>query len=1236
MRKICLALFAAYLLSPDLRAEPVVASQEPGARAAKTKPSKTKNGTHEYASDAEARFVDTFLKNRHYAGGYDTSVFEGHHTYLLEDDFLECGNSVIDYDMQPNGWDVDRRGGRLRGDGVHMCLMDGDPDNVVSLSHRLMTHRKGDLVLETAMIMKSSRHDGFSYALTGGGRMVLRLETQGDHIGLITGTGAFAKISPYIPDVLIPIKATVHMDKRTVDVIVGDAAEAGIPFAQDASVIDTVTISTSRKGEMTTALPFVHIHINYLVNERFLTTAEKATPGDWTLNGAGAGNAGTAVMESQRVDTRSYRLTTSGAHEHPRIFKPFDTKAKKLTTEFYVLIPQKNDGGSISLMNGHEQALSIGTKDGGFVLNGDRVIYADYVADLWYRFKIKTDADSGKASVTINYNKVADHVELGSRRLINGIEFSSGTNEGAVFWLDDVSVYESLPLMQGYPSKPRTVTPADGVEIGMIMYSMWREGGHFGWDRMSPYEERIPYLGYYTEGCAETADWETKWLVEHGVTYQILPFCGVTTSKPEPIKKPIRGHALIDGLLTAEYKMAFCIMWSSAKPETIGGLDDFKANILPFWIEYYFKNPNYMKISGKILIYTYATDKIAQCLGGAEAFKNAIGLMDDAARTLGFDGAIVVANEAMPPDQAKELGIYKYRYGWDSAADDGEAVKKGITAMMETGDFRKFIPSVCQGYNTTPWRINSVGFMTPEEIDTIFSYLAQNRAKWLSMGNPAANIITLTCWNEWGEGHFYAPSTLHGFSYMNAVRKTFTKAGTLDDEQFPDARSLARMGVLYPEGRQTLKLMPDQVTASAGETLVPLAKIDFSKTDDFARLEIGNGVKNMRSENGMLAADAVKNDPSIYINNLDIDAAQVRQINVGAGQANGATFTVYYQTTDDPVMGKNNKRFAGSLVGLGVQNLTLLPAAKNKLKGKITRMRIDPDDNTYGEFRVSRIDILGTEKKDVAVVIDGHEYDNNTPIRTVDGTSCMSIYKYFYATERANIVWHRREGRLHLDYKKYSLDFVDGQKEYTVNGMTHEFKTAPFYADGNFFVPIKAFFEAIGFDVVWNSEEQRFELTSETGRQLARRETPEPGKWEFDVDGYLDGWSIGSSNRKTIVKDGVLRMSPDRSPATMSISGLSLKSSDYRYAIIRLENRSDADCGRFYFLNEHVTRFGKDAGYSFDLSRNDTSFNDYVIDLTANRHYKGTIIQLRLDLAGQDGAIHVDSIRLTKDVPNAK
>ena len=1024
-----------------------------------------KDGVYDYVGRKEKRFVEKILKNRQYASGYDTSVFEGNRTYLLEDNFLECGHPVLNYDRQPNGWDVDRRGGRLRSDRVYMCLMDEDPGNVVSLSHDLMTHRKGDLVLETAMMMKSVCVDGLSFQLKGGGKVALRLETKGGYIGSLNLDGQFSNISQHKPDQITPIKAVVHMKSQTVDITIAGVTKTGIPFAQDVDKINNITISTSKEGRMTVALPFVHIYINYIVNERFLTVAEKATPCDWSLQGGKAGDAESAVMESQRVDLQSYRLTTSSTLEQPGIRKSFDTDAKRLTTEFYLLMPQKHDGIAVSLMSGNSRVLSVGTKGKGFALNGDRVIYPDFVVNLWYRFKIDADVANGKADVYINYRKVADRVELEKQGLIDGIEFTSGAKEGSVLWLDDVLVYEHLPVMQGYPEKPRTVKPEGGVEIGMLMYSMWREGCHFGWDRMSPYEERTPYMGYYTEGYAETSDWETKWLLEHGVTYQIYPFCGVATQSPAPIKKPIRGHALIDGLLSAEFEMDFCIMWSSAKPSTIGGLDDFKSNILPFWIEYYFKNPNYKTIDNKILIYTYATDKIVQCLGGEENFKAALELLDRAAVKLGYDGSMVVANEAMTPAQAEKYGVYKYRYGWGSAADNGDAVKKGIKTMMETGSFRKFIPSVCQGFNTTPWRIGSVGFMTPEEMDDILSHIGKNWRRWSSMGNQAADILTLTCWNEWGEGHFYAPSTLYGFSYMNSIRRNFTKEGALADEHLPGQRSLARMGVLYPEGRQALKLMPDQVTADTDEPLVLLKKIDFSKSDDFAQLQSGRGVKNMRVEKGMLVADAVENDPLIYINDLDIDAAKVRQVRVKAGQENGVTFTLYYQTTVDPVMGKKNKRFEGPLAGLGLQDLTLLPAAKNKLKGRITRMRIDPDNKTFGEFRVSYIHILGSEKEEVSVVINGDEYENSTPIRIVDDTSYMSIYKYFYATERANIVWHKREGRLHLNYKGYSLDMFDAKKGYVLNGEKNQFRNAPFYADGHFFVPIKEFFEKIGFAV---------------------------------------------------------------------------------------------------------------------------------------------------------------------------
>jgi hypothetical protein len=48
------------------------------------------------------------------------------------------------------------------------------------------------------------------------------------------------------------------------------------------------------------------------------------------------------------------------------------------------------------------------------------------------------------------------------------------------------------------------------------------------------------------------------------------------------------------------------------------------------------------------------------------------------------------------------------------------------------------------------------------------------RARQLAMSLPADNrIITINAWNEWGEGSYLEPDTVHGMGYLEAVKSVF-------------------------------------------------------------------------------------------------------------------------------------------------------------------------------------------------------------------------------------------------------------------------------------------------------------------------------------------------------------------------------------------------------------------------------------------------------------------------------
>ena len=110
-----------------------------------------------------------------------------------------------------------------------------------------------------------------------------------------------------------------------------------------------------------------------------------------------------------------------------------------------------------------------------------------------------------------------------------------------------------------YCPVPNKVESPDYTLI-MSVCSLWREGTHYGWDYVSPWDETTPVLGYYDEGIPETADWEIKYMVEHGIDFQ--SFCWYPDKKDAPFKNLECRYHLHDGFMNAEYShmMKYCLI----------------------------------------------------------------------------------------------------------------------------------------------------------------------------------------------------------------------------------------------------------------------------------------------------------------------------------------------------------------------------------------------------------------------------------------------------------------------------------------------------------------------------------------------------------------------------------------------------------------------------------------------------------------------------------------------------
>ena len=1198
-------------------------------------------GDYEYCNEEERNFVENILNNPNYREFNDTSVFEGRKTYLLQEGFVESRNSSYTTswgaESMPAGWNVDRRAGGIHTDNQSLHMLDSSEKYRNYMTHDLMPHSKGDLTLETALTMHDAHRDGFFIELKGNDTTLLRLETKGKNICYLNSNGNLVAIGSYQPDVFTPIKAIVHPETKKIDIVVGTEAKYDIPYSQITECIDNISLGTSYENKMYARVHFVHVYINYLVNERFLTSIEGKTPYDWEISYDKIKGTGTVATQAQRSDFNSCTLSTSSILAIPRLTKNYKNDSKKIVTEFYMLVPEKYDGIEARILSNGNTAISVGVRGEDFAVN-NTVFYKEFRTNLWYRFKVVTNTETNTADVYLNFVKYAENVPLGTTGIINGVQFTSGKTKGSSVTIDDVNVYHDLPLPKGYPEEPRVVEPDKNIrEVGMLMYSMWREGFHFGWDRLSPLEERTPYQGYYTEGEGETADWAIKWQKEHGITYQIYTWSGVERTEDVPVKKPVRSQAWLEGLHNATFDMQYCLMWSTPSTKSIRGLEDFKNNILPYWVEFCWKNPRYKRIDNKVLLYTYSTGAIRDYLGGPEAMAEAVELMNQEAKKIGADGVLFIACEGQnfSQEDASKIGAARYSYGWGwGSASDAEIVKTGITDYMEKGTLRDYVPSIPMGYEDSPWRTGGLGgFMSIKEIKELFTYINDKSPEWKKMGNNRSDLVVLTCWDEWGEGHFYCPSKTHGFGYLNAIRDAFTTKGELKDEKLPSKESYARMNVLYPMGRQALKLLKDmretdQVDPGNMDNLRLLQKIDFSTEEDFARAQIEKNVENLRQEDGMLVFDCLGRDPSVFVNNLNIPAKRVAAIRITAEQPIAGTNTLYYQTTVDPNMGVDYKRFQGVLNSGGIMSTMLFAANESRLQGNITRFRIDPPDATEGTMYVKSIEIFESKDLKMTAMIDGKDYEPTEPLLNKDGKTYMSIYQFFHGKLLVPCFWYRNEGRLHIEFNDKVIDLYDGKKEYTIDGVTKTLSVPAYYNDGDFFVPVEEFFTEIGYKVEWEEENLTYHISSPEYLETADVPADPAGVWNFNRNNDSQGWTVGRHAPLIKVDDGCLSYNVLSHTIENNVSGLALDVKDYTKLIVRMKNASDANTLRFFYTSNTVKTMGSPNRMIFPVTSNDTSFKEYTINLSEVPNFGGTIDSLRIDFTGgTDGTIYIDSIR---------
>lgn len=1154
--------------------------------------------------------------------GYTTDVFGNNAAYLIQERFdtafLTDVNGVRNNTL--SGWDIDYRGGRVSlADGA-LRLWDGDDANAIILEREFLSHTGDNLVFESAFRPYSTDFLNFGYEfLDSDKNTALKVVAENNKLQYTNDDVHFEDIYSVCNEYCY-LKIVFSMTDKTADIIVNGQRVCTAEINDAVASLSKLRIFTGVESDTYVDLKFVDLYINYIVSEHFNTVPAGEISVDWNKNGSFA--------EVVSVSGSDYSSDCQSLHikNNTYISKNIGGTLGEYTINFKLLAYNKNDGIYAAFSSEKGSPAELKSKNGDLLFNNISIV-KNYRNNFWYDFKFVINTETNNIKIYVNNKQKG--LSAVSNCIYETLSFGNCDNLGVSFLLDDVEVYR-IEKYDDYASEPIKAT-SENCDIGMVMYSMWREGSHYGWDTVSPYSDRKPYLGYYTEGSAEVADWEIKWLSENGVDYEIYPFVR-PSGNSNAVKKLIRGEALNDGYFNAKYKnsMDFAIMYCGVTEKNLHGADDFINNVLPYWTEYYFSDPQYKTIDNCPIIYVYDIHNIIGVLDKASGgdgmgeLERILNAVKAAVKQMGFDDVLFAVSGASDEVTESFPYIYKWAYNW--LTDSYSQQISMIENYYSSG--KNCIASISQGYDPTPWRVSTTGQITPQEFGLICDYFIDKTAELKSYGDKRAGLLTLNCWNEYGEGHFFSPTSKYGFGFLDTVREKFTERSDYVNEM-PTSAALARMDVLYPAGRSALKRMTDKIEYSAEQVndMNVISEISFSGAQDVAAWKKVRCSAWYDSENNAMAGIATDDDAqlSLDISGREIDLSKVDAVRVECYAKQSSQIKMFLGTTQTDVLSTNNS-FYSKMDCSNTDNYQIYllnPANINQLNGFIKTIRIDFDDSLYllgKNFGIKSIQFLGGGER-YSVTINGKKANLASMVENKE-TLYVPGYSVFSSYANANAVWENKSKKLTVEKNGKTVVFTAGSAVIEVDGYDKITQYPPYYKDGNLFIAYADLLGELGYECTVDSVAGTIEYT-ENGY---KENNDDDCIWDFDsVD--TQGW-VGIYTAKIKAENGCMRISGYNDDPIIKKDGLSIDTGKYNYFFIRMKNLTRS--------NKLVVRFFDENGnrYDYNVTLNgDNEFSDYVIRLGEDDAWKSinTVTAIRIDPSEGMGVSYIDRIMLLEE-----
>jgi hypothetical protein len=275
--------------------------------------------------------------------------------------------------------------------------------------------------------------------------------------------------------------------------------------------------------------------------------------------------------------------------------------------------------------------------------------------------------------------------------------------------------------------------------------------------------------------------------------------------------KPFLEKALNEGFLKAKNveRLKFSLMWANHDWTDIFPVVEGKPQRLMYpgkvtpeqfdaacdhIIKDYFLHPSYWKIDGKPYFSIYELFRLIESFNGIDNTRAALDRFRAKARAAGLPGihlnAVVWGVKILPGETVvKNPSEMLARLGFDSATSyvwihhawpeqertDYDVIRDRYFAYWTEAEKSlgvPYFPNVTMGWDPTPRNYQPMRIFTGNTPEKFRNALQLTKDR-LERSPTTPKVLTLNCWNEWTEGGYLEPDTVHGTAYLEAVQAVF-------------------------------------------------------------------------------------------------------------------------------------------------------------------------------------------------------------------------------------------------------------------------------------------------------------------------------------------------------------------------------------------------------------------------------------------------------------------------------